>query len=122
MRWPWVNRAVVEELLAAAKKQSSQLGGMATAIALRDQEISGLNGTINTMAEHCRELERKQRDLDAPQISAEGLERLHKLHAFRIRQVETLEAHNAKLEAEIKSLRIGEPRPSPVALVRESGQ
>lgn len=147
MRWLWVSRATVEAVEAtldelAAKHaaldagvaakvlgMSRDLAGMATAIALRDQEIDGLKATLANMTLHCKALETKQRDLDAPVISAAALDALHKQHAFRIRQVESLTAHNELLEAELERVRphatghrTEETRPSPVALVQGNGR
>lgn len=142
MRWLWVSRATVEATLdelaakhaaldagVAAKVlgMSRDLAGMATAIALRDQEIDGLKATLANMTLHCKALETKQRDLDAPVISAAALDALHKQHAFRIRQVESLTAHNERLEAELERVkatghRTEETRPSPVALVQGNGR
>lgn len=152
MRWPWVSRKhferieyeaasrittlevhleaqrkFVDRLIASDTGHKRDLVGMATAIALRDQEIDGLKATLANMTLHCKALETKQRDLDAPVISAAELDALHKQHAFRIRQVESLTAHNERLEAELDRVkatghRTEETRPSPVALVQGNGR
>lgn len=121
MNWPWVKRGVAESLRADVATALKDLAGMATAIAIRDAEIDGVKRTLANMTIHCKMLETRQRDLDAPVISAEDLDKLHKQHAFRIRQVESLEEHNKKLEAELDQIK--RPRsvvqsPSPVALVQ----
>jgi hypothetical protein len=132
VRWPWVSRkrlAVAEvvaneqiDLHIAAKRN---IAGMVTAIAMRDQEIDGLRVALANQASLNRDLETKQRDLEAPQMSAADLEALHKQHAFRIRQCEAYAATVEKLEAELDRLkrpRSAESAPSPVALVPGSGR
>lgn len=95
LRWPWVSRRAADRLanewlglktdLDLARKQIRELS---TAVALRDQELEGTKGTLANMILMCRELEKRQRDLDAPPISSEDLEKLLKRHALVQRQLE----------------------------------
>jgi hypothetical protein len=104
VKWPWVRRSRFEaarcESIAVQKDaerlrvdgmQLRSLGQeLATRLAMATEELKGKQMTLANMAVHCRELEKKQRDLDAPPISSDDLEKLLKRHALVSRQLETL--------------------------------
>lgn len=94
-----------DALLEERKTLVREGGRAATRVAELEEQAHVREASLRNLAELCRQLERKQRDLDEPPISSEDLQGLMQRKGFLERQNEVLLAKVNTLQLQLDATR-----------------